>query len=130
MIERVTRWKCLLCGQEHREKKLAEDCSRRCAIAQHMTTAFLAGATLGEVAKLMDNPVSIPGLEDTTFRHGFVIEHWQCCDHPAYHIYGFDRFLRPLLSGFGGWMGSYGDAVAWRDLGNYLRCDYIWRYGG
>lgn len=111
-MEKVIKYRCNFCGDlfDSRMKCLEhEDRHGKIRLANEM---FKEGHSLKEIQDKCNIWSSVPEyLEDVTKDNCFVVEFWQCCDKPAYHISYICFDGKVVLGGFGSDTGYFGHEV-------------------
>lgn len=121
-IKTVTRY-VTIDGKDHSTLHAAKWWRDHLEKVQRANDLLRAGESLADAAeasgsRLTDEDREV--LAQATHETGIVIEHWQLGKFPSYSV-GAVTPEGPYVGGIGGWMGSYGNTVPWRDVARYLR---------
>ena len=111
-MKEVIRYKCKYCGELLKTKEECIKEENKHELTYTANEMLKEGYTLGEINSVTEIWSDIPEyLNEVNKDNCFIVEHWQCCEKPAYQItyINFDGNLS--LHGCGSWSGYYGETV-------------------
>jgi hypothetical protein len=111
-MEKIEAFKCGICGEIHNREENALQCELK-HIQNNLANCMLQqGYTLDTINYWCKFGWSLKDEQKGITKEScFIIEHWQCCDKPAYQIKSIDNgWLN--IRGCGSWSGYYGNLMS------------------
>lgn len=122
-------YKCDYCGKAFDQERDAYECEFKHTKRLYANQLLKDGFNLEYINYQCGfNWNLLDEIKSVTKDNCFIIEHWQCCNKPAYRIVEIDEIGNIRLFGIGSWNGGYGNWVNVKNLKEPHKKDELYEY--